>query len=187
MIAPPPTKQGEHMEPSGVVYVATNKIDGRKYVGQTIKGLKERVRVHFKERPGIPFSEDLKKYGTDGFVFEQIMYSASSLDEWERYFIKKLNTLHPNGYNLTEGGKRDYRCSEEYSKRNARGQFGKVLSEEHKEKLRKYAGANHHCYGKKLSDETKEKISQARLRFHENRRRMMNEFITNRGICPLSA
>lgn len=190
----PLPNNGVVMIASGVVYIATNKQDGRKYVGQTIKGLRERLRIHFKERPGIPFSEDLKKHGTDGFVFEQIMYSADALDEWEKYFIGKFNTVYPGGYNLTEGGKRAYRCSGESKRRNANGHVGKKLSEEHKEKLRKYSGVNHPCYGKTLSEETKRKISlahegmkkpisketiekirEAKLRYWANRRSATNE------------
>lgn len=48
----------------------------------------------------------LAKYGPDRFEFS-IIDTAISKDELnakEKHYIVKLNTLHPNGYNLTEGG-----------------------------------------------------------------------------------
>lgn len=47
------------------------------------------------------------EYGLDNFTFEILKEcnSKEELDEWERYYIKKLNTRYPNGYNMCDGGK----------------------------------------------------------------------------------
>jgi group I intron endonuclease len=45
------------------------------------------------------------KYGPDGFEFKVLEYcNEASLDERESFWIVKLNSLYPSGYNLTSGG-----------------------------------------------------------------------------------
>lgn len=53
-----------------------------------------------------PLHFAIRKYGTEHFHVEQIdtACSMTELDEKEKYWIKKLNTQFPDGYNLTEGG-----------------------------------------------------------------------------------
>jgi hypothetical protein len=49
----------------------------------------------------------IKKYGKDNFKIEVIDVSATNkddLDLLEIRYIKELNSLHPNGYNLSLGG-----------------------------------------------------------------------------------
>ena len=49
----------------------------------------------------------IKKYGADTFLVEVISYfgaSQESLNSIEKWYIKKLGSLRPNGYNLNEGG-----------------------------------------------------------------------------------
>ena len=43
------------------------------------------------------------KYGLENFEFTIIGW-FEDYNEKERYYIKELDTLFPNGYNLTEGG-----------------------------------------------------------------------------------
>jgi len=47
----------------GIIYSATNQIDGKIYIGKTIKGLEERKRNHFKciKNPKTYFYRALKK------------------------------------------------------------------------------------------------------------------------------
>ena len=43
----------------------------------------------------------IQKYGVNNFIFEVIEEcSVDMLDEREKYWILKLNTLTPNGYNI---------------------------------------------------------------------------------------
>ena len=49
----------------------------------------------------------MNKYGIDKFSFEIIEEcDREILDERERYWIKTLNTLEPNGYNILNGGRK---------------------------------------------------------------------------------
>lgn len=96
-----------------IVYLATNLINGKKYVGYTTKELSERIKGHIRKSKNkrdkhyfYLFQNALRKYGPDNFAWE-ILHSCDNLDEvtkMEISFIKELNTISPKGYNLTEGG-----------------------------------------------------------------------------------
>lgn len=89
-----------------IVYLVTNKISGKQYVGQTIRSLEERWRDHCRVKDENYFHRAIHKYGAENFSLE-ILDTATTeaeLDEKEIYWIAKLNTLFPRGYNLKEGG-----------------------------------------------------------------------------------
>lgn len=51
----------------------------------------------------------IRKYGADRFQVELLETCEKvNLDNREIYYIQELNTLYPNGYNLTTGGKTMY-------------------------------------------------------------------------------
>lgn len=93
-----------------IIYKITNDINGKVYVGQTIRPLDIRWKAHsYRALSGSPYAihSAIRKYGIEHFHIEQIdvAVSQSELDSKEKYWISKLNTLTPNGYNLVEGGK----------------------------------------------------------------------------------
>lgn len=91
------------------VYVHTNKINNKKYVGITIHGNNPEKR--WKHGNGYKaqkyFYRAIEKYGWDGFEHDIV---ASRLTEreakrFEQLLIKKLNTRSNEfGYNCTDGG-----------------------------------------------------------------------------------
>lgn len=90
-----------------IVYLATNKINGKQYVGLTSLSLEKRKKVHvhdakYKDKP---FQRALRKYGVDGFEWSILRKcrTEKSLGKWERYFIRKFGT-YGNGYNANKGG-----------------------------------------------------------------------------------
>jgi group I intron endonuclease len=95
----------------GIIYCIENLDNGKKYIGQTTRELVERFREHCGNS-GTSVSPKLKnaikKYGKDCFsmevVWENIDCTQDELDSKEIQLIENLNTLHPNGYNLTKGG-----------------------------------------------------------------------------------
>lgn len=97
----------------GYIYIATNKTNGKQYVGQTRRSVEERIKKHLRE--DTYFANTLRKYGLDNFRIWKIVYAQKDLSCWEEYFIKKLNTIRPSGYNLTNGGESPKWC--EYSKK----------------------------------------------------------------------
>jgi group I intron endonuclease len=63
----------------------------------------------------------IRKYGVDDFVVELIEYcEIINADERETYYIKELNSLFPNGYNLKNGGS-VFTHSDESKKRVSNG------------------------------------------------------------------
>jgi len=85
-----------------VIYILTNKTNGKGYVGLARKSFESRLKSHFKNDSYI--GKALRKYGLDGFEIQQIAYAKEELNYWEKYFIERLDARHPWGYNLTDGG-----------------------------------------------------------------------------------
>lgn len=129
----------------GYVYCYTNKINGKKYVGQTINEIAARAR---KNGSGygkqFKFGKAIAKYGWNNFEVEvlEIVFAENQKDLQERLnilerkYIAEFDSYY-NGYNADLGGS----C--------------KIVSEETKQKLREKN------LGKKHPEETKEKISNA--------------------------
>lgn len=96
------------------VYIHTNKINGKKYVGQTKHG-DNPERKRWKYGDGYKcckyFYHAIKKYGWNLFDHE-IIASNLTLDEanhFEELLISKLDTINPdNGYNIKSGGDNNY-------------------------------------------------------------------------------
>jgi len=92
-----------------IVYLATNKITGKQYVGQTKMMLEKRIKAHRtharqKSHHGL-FHEALREYGDGNFDW-QILHICSSkgdLDRKEESSINEFNTMTPNGYNTKDG------------------------------------------------------------------------------------
>ena len=96
------------------ICVYTVDLENKKYVGIT-RDTKTRWRMHAYPSSKCRYIRNaLLKYGVDKAKFEIIERDVSpeDADEREQYHIDRLNTLTPNGYNLTSGG-RYHRHSEE--------------------------------------------------------------------------
>lgn len=86
------------------IYVITNKIDGKKYIGQTIN-FESRIYCHRNNSNNRLLREDIKKYGWENFETKALCeVDDDQADEAEYNEIKKHNALYPNGYNRTTGG-----------------------------------------------------------------------------------
>lgn len=92
-----------------IIYIVTNDINNKVYIGQTTKTLENRIAQHrnaFVSQPNTHLYIAMHKYGWDKFHFRVIDSSAKSkaeLDELEKYYIALYDSVH-NGYNMTEGG-----------------------------------------------------------------------------------
>ena len=136
----------------GYIYLRTNKINGKKYVGQVIKKRFKARQNRWKNLKypyaGTIINNARKKYGIDAFDFEILKECKDEeLNQWEMYYVDKLNTKSPNGYNMTDGGD---------------GKSGCPISEETKKKMSEaHKGEKSYMYGKHLSEETKKKLSKS--------------------------
>lgn len=80
-------------------------VNNKIYIGQTVRGLEERIAEHKRHKKTV-MGKAFAKYGMSSFTIEEID-RASSLEELnlkEIEYIKKYNCISPNGYNLCEGG-----------------------------------------------------------------------------------
>lgn len=99
------------MENIFTIYMFTNKINDKKYVGSTIVKPKTRYNQHIYNATHenvhqyhYPLYEAMRKYGIDNFEFsiiEQLICTETELRQKEKEYIIKYNTLSPNGYNQT--------------------------------------------------------------------------------------
>jgi group I intron endonuclease len=141
------------------IYLVTNKINGKQYVGQTIT-------KYSKLGHGNAVRDAYKKYGRKNFTYETIVSGISCemfLDYAEKFWIDKLNTVVPNGYNLETGGR-----------------WGKIVN--HKPNL-----------GKKASAETRAKMSESQKEYwtslpvHPNKgKKASKEAIEKKRIAALN-
>lgn len=94
----------------GYIYKITNIVNNMIYIGQTSEEIPERrFQGHIQAiRCGkgcTALGNAMRKYGEDKFKFQVIIIC---FDEdrfaYEKEYIKKYNSLVPNGYNIQEGG-----------------------------------------------------------------------------------
>ena len=95
-------------ENKGTVYIITNDINDKVYIGKTIQPLKNRWYSHTDKWSNCrKLKEAMIKYGKDNFhiqaLEENIPYSL--LDDREAYYIKLFDSVN-NGYNIKEGNSR---------------------------------------------------------------------------------
>lgn len=100
-----------------LIYKITNKINGKLYVGLTTQKMSNRFRAHiysaFVKREDThcrALSSAIHKYGQENFTIECIDQASSKEDlcKKEIDWISKLNTICPNGYNITSGGENGF-------------------------------------------------------------------------------
>ena len=113
----------------GAIYRILNTITGKMYIGKTLEKCpytrwKEHQR-NISNNIGCPALRDaVNKHGINNFRFEVLIICFDEdASYYEREYIKKFNTITPNGYNITKGGE-------------GGGFIGKKHSDETKELIR---------------------------------------------------
>ena len=143
-----------------VIYQAKNKVNGKAYIGQTARNFKERKYHHLNDTfngSNLPFHRAIRKYGSGNFDWEILeeCYSIEELNESEEYWIRELNVLVPDGYNLMSGGNNSTHHKKTLDK------MSKIKQGENHPMYGKI-GVKHPRYGKFHTEETKIKMSKAR-------------------------
>lgn len=93
---------------NGIIYLASNLITGKSYIGQTIKSLDKRKAKHLQNSKtdlNNKFYQAIRKHGIESFEWKVLEEDIpkEKLDEREIHWIKEINTLY-EGYNMTIGG-----------------------------------------------------------------------------------
>lgn len=91
-----------------IVYKATNKINGKCYIGQTRHSLEHRKTIHLRcAKKGVEthFYQAIRKYGEENFEWEIICGANDKkrLNELETFYIQKYDSIK-HGYNMVDGG-----------------------------------------------------------------------------------
>lgn len=148
------------------IYMYTNKVNGKVYIGRTCMTLEKRAKQNGKGYEKCTyFWRAIQKYGWENFessILESDLTGEEAKNREEFYICFYDSTNHGKGYNLKEKDSNVY--SEETRKKLSRSMTGMHHSKETREKLRQ---AN---LGKKLPEEVKKKIGIS------NRGRKMSEY-----------
>lgn len=91
------------------LYLVTNTLNGKVYVGLTITSLDQRLKQHFgAARRGrkSAFANALRKYGESAFKIELLNSSARNYDELQEQEVVEIINRDSirNGYNTAQGG-----------------------------------------------------------------------------------
>jgi group I intron endonuclease len=144
------------------VYLITNNITKKQYIGQTVKALKTRWSEHKSPAAITRFSRSIKKYGAENFTMESlhVCETKEEMDFVEMFYIAFLNTKTPNGYNLTDGGEGTHGMSpsSETREKMRLAKLGKKQTSEHIASRVKGRLEGNHWH--KHTDETKKLISE---------------------------
>ena len=89
------------------VYKITNKINGKVYIGQSIRPIEERFKRHLTDSLNnvldTHLARAIRKYGKDSFYIEliDVANTQDELNKKEQYYIKEYDSII-NGYNETD-------------------------------------------------------------------------------------
>jgi group I intron endonuclease len=93
------------------IYCHTNKVNGKRYIGQTVDTMEGRWSEHISAarqgRGARIFGAAIRKYGIESFdheILEVVEGSQKDADDAEARWIKNLGSRSPDGYNLAAGG-----------------------------------------------------------------------------------
>jgi group I intron endonuclease len=99
------------MRPRFHIYIHTNTVNGKRYVGQTVHTVegrwKEHVNAAKRNKGGARLlSAAIRKYGAAAFVHEllDVVTTQEGVDIAEARWIEQRRTRTPHGYNLSSGG-----------------------------------------------------------------------------------
>ena len=153
------------------IYIHTNKLNGKVYIGKTCKNPKYRWNdgKGYKSQPY--FWNAIQKYGWDGFHHEIFVegLDEAEANELEIQLIKTYNSMNPEkGYNQTAGGEGmlGWHHSAESIQKIILSNQTRGVTEETKMKQReahkgRYIKEKNPFWGKTHTEETKIKISVA--------------------------
>lgn len=158
--------------------MATNKVNGKSYVGQTINSLKKRKQEHIRHamnnKNNSYFHNAIRKYGQWSFEWV-VLDECNAFDQLNRlevFYVGFYGTFE-YGYNLTVGGNNavGYKHTEKtkqllsfIKKGKYTGKGNSMYNRKHsKESIKKMSdskkGKNNNWYGRKHSEKTLKKIS----------------------------
>jgi group I intron endonuclease len=165
------------------IYGIRHKATGRWYVGQAYD-----IRKRFKDHRAMASTQtrkhlylSLRKYGHTAFAWRILeRCEKAELNRQEKFWIQKLNSVEPNGFNLTTGGDRLFEFTPTVLEKMRKASLGRVQSQE---TIRKRVEKN---TGRKRTLATRRRMRKAQLgKTHsETTRRKMARITSKRLRHP---
>ena len=156
-------------------YILQNKMTGKRYVGQSSR-IENRLKDHAIASSNNVIHKAIRSYGFSTFGVKIWECEKEYLDELEEFLISELDSVIPNGYNVSTGGYslRGIPRTEAHCKKISEAHKGKVIRPETREKLRLAnlgkTAPNKGMKQKPLTEEQKEKKRNAHLAYWEKRK-----------------
>lgn len=155
------------------VYVITNNVNGKVYIGKTIGTLTNRWNTHvfdaFNAISPLPIHRAMRKYGREAFSISPLA-TASTLEDLnaqEIAFIAELQSI-AKGYNVTPGGDGGWEHANRVRLSRPSALLGRPRTEKTKDKIR----AGH--LGKRNSEESKKRMSKSHMGIHAGSKNPMS-------------
>lgn len=146
------------------VYLITNLVNDKKYVGITHNTIEQRFQEHLAKarcKNSIwKLHRAIKKYGKDNFKLELLEDNISKefIGERETYYITFYDSIN-KGYNMTEGGAGI--SGYKFTKQQGLDRAKKIITPERNAKISKA------LKGRPLDNQHKKKLSESMKEFHK--------------------
>jgi group I intron endonuclease len=154
------------MKPIGFIYLTTNLINGKIYIGQHLFLKKKRLNAYYLGS-GRYFKNAVERYGRDNFKRKilRVCFTQKELNVWEYVYIKKYHSQDKNiGYNIASGEVHSSNGNPvnnpEVKKKISNTLRKKYLNGEMPVRFKR--GEEHPMWGKHHSEETKRRISESK-------------------------
>ena len=117
------------------IYLTTNLVNGKKYIGQHYGQLDDKYYGS-----GVIIAKAIAEYGKENFVKEILeITTQEQIDEIEKYYIQKYNAVEDdNFYNISEGGQNGngWKYAQQYW--NEHSEEAKQIQQNNMKKLRQW-------------------------------------------------
>ena len=170
-----------------IIYKATNKINGKCYIGQTRHSLDARKNAHLKcAKKGVKthFYHAIRKYGAENFEWEIIcsVNDKKHLNELETFYITKYDSIK-NGYNMVDGGDNNIMDIESVKTKHDKIMQSAEVRKKISESMKKYRAENPFTdeHRRKLSEKAKEREGLLSHKLYTSKRSKTNRLMLKRG------
>lgn len=167
------------------VYLITNTINGKQYIGQTAQSVEQRWQAHCYNASGnhlrsqYPLYCAIRKYGKKAFSIAVLAKAKNQeeLNQLECDFIEAYGTMQKDlGYNRHPGGNKPPLSTSASREKAAQSNRGQKRSEESKKRI----SLAH--IGKTVSIETRQKISESKIGFQHSLATRQQMSLKRRGV-----
>jgi group I intron endonuclease len=178
-------------EINGLIYLITNTINNKKYIGQTIRSFKDRINDYKRGMCNDYIKNSFNKYGFETFKFEIIdtAKSLEELNEKEIYYINKYDTTNKEvGYNIELGGKNCIASEETRAKMSIAHSKIKQTEEWVRKRIPQAGSLEAKKHGRPKTDEDKKYLSEISPKYwlgkerSEESKRKMSEVKKAKGF-----